>query len=142
MLKSPGEIAREKAEAAGRPDDWEQFLDGDQITKVGGIRKCPYCAEEVKQEAILCKHCKSNLEPLAPTIAATQTTSPIPSISPMPIETDNDQTISPPRISRRLGDAWSASLGTMAPRKTSASTARKMRAPRLATGSDNPSAAA
>ncbi|MFE2005673.1 hypothetical protein ACFW6U_09800 [Pseudomonas guariconensis] len=27
-------------------------------------RKCPFCAEVVQREAIKCKHCKSDLEPV------------------------------------------------------------------------------
>ena len=27
-----------------------------------GNKKCPYCAELVKREAIICKHCKSELK--------------------------------------------------------------------------------
>lgn len=32
----------------------------------GEMRKCPFCAELVKAEAIKCKHCQSDLEPEEP----------------------------------------------------------------------------
>ena len=31
----------------------------------GGMRKCPFCAELVKREAVKCKHCGSELTPEA-----------------------------------------------------------------------------
>lgn len=30
----------------------------------GGMRKCPFCAELVKTEALVCKHCQRNLPAL------------------------------------------------------------------------------
>lgn len=71
-LKTPGDLAREKAEAAGRPEDWQDFLEVPAKVQAempvaqvpsASTRKCPFCAEEVKVEAVLCKHCRSDLKP-------------------------------------------------------------------------------
>lgn len=32
--------------------------------QLGNLRKCPFCAELVKTEAIVCKHCSRDLEPV------------------------------------------------------------------------------
>jgi hypothetical protein len=35
----------------------------------GDYRKCPFCAESVRKEAVKCKHCGSEIQPLPPTAA-------------------------------------------------------------------------
>jgi len=39
----------------------QKLIDGDAVD---GYKKCPSCAEQVRSEAIKCKHCGSNLSTL------------------------------------------------------------------------------
>ncbi len=38
--------------------------------RFGDYRKCPFCAESVRLEAVKCKHCGSALEPVQPDASA------------------------------------------------------------------------
>ena len=39
------------------------------VTRAGRRRKCPACAEWVKAEATICKHCRQPLTPVAHTVS-------------------------------------------------------------------------
>jgi hypothetical protein len=53
---------------------------GEIIAKLETIRDCPFCAETVKREAKICKHCHKDLppaEPLPPVLAASAPPAPV-----------------------------------------------------------------
>lgn len=48
-----------------------------------GVKNCPYCAEEILEKAIRCKHCKSDLEE-APASSSAAESPPPPPATPVP----------------------------------------------------------
>lgn len=60
-FQEPQPTTAKIAPGGHRPTSSEPPLDkGDPLVSTD-TRKCPFCAEDVKVEAILCKHCKSDI---------------------------------------------------------------------------------
>ena len=41
----------------------EQLSSVEQIRHTSELRECPYCKEKIKLDAVVCKHCRSKVEP-------------------------------------------------------------------------------
>jgi hypothetical protein len=56
---------------------WEEVSDpaatigGNASVSSNGLRDCPFCAEQIKVQAIKCKHCGSDVEPIPVQLVAT-----------------------------------------------------------------------
>lgn len=53
---------------------WEEVVPGADH----GVRKCPMCAEEIRAEAVKCKHCGSDVDPLPPSEVKEDVPRPVP----------------------------------------------------------------